>query len=250
LTNVFGERFWIQAAGRGADADWQRWSIFTVNVRGAPGAAADPSLVLLPTVAKIQESPPTEEVMLLRDEVANMVWAVEKTVPLGTGETKPGIEAARETLAFFRAQLADRLGAPPLPLPAQAPIRYRVMGTVPENWIPFIPVHVEGSNREIQLQRAALPRILQGDPDPPAKVQPRTVLMREGLDRMPAQTYLLHEEEVLRAGTHLTQVFQRTRWTDGRVYTWLRVARQTGRGEGTSGLGFDELVDAPTGTSS
>jgi len=38
---------------------------------------------------------------------------------------------------------------------------------------------------------------------------------------------------------------ERTRWTDCRVYTWLRVRKQTGRGEGLSGLGFDELVNVP-----
>jgi hypothetical protein len=43
----------------------------------------------------------------------------------------------------------------------------------------------------------------------------------------------------------LMQKFERTRWRDGRVYTWLRVRRQVGRGEGTSGLGFDKLIDMP-----
>jgi hypothetical protein len=104
------------------------------------------------------------------------------------------------------------------------PIRYQVMNTVPENWIPFIPVHVPGDSRTIQLQRAGLPRILDGDPDPPGKVQPRTVLLREGLDRSPAQTFFVFEEEVPRAGAQLMQCFERTRWRDGRVYTWLRVA--------------------------
>jgi len=55
----------------------------------------------------------------------------------------------------------------------------------------------------------------------------------------------VHEEEVPRAGSTLAQLFQRTRWTAGRVVVWLRVRRQTGRGEGTSGLGFDLLVDNP-----
>jgi hypothetical protein len=132
-----------------------------------------------------------------------------------------------------------------VPPPAAAPIRYQVMNTVPENWIPFIPVHVPGDSRTIQLQRAALPRILDGDPDPPSKVQPRTVLLRERLDRSPAQTFFLFEEEVPRAGARLMQCFERTRWRDGRVYTWLRVRRQVGRGEGTSGLGFDKLADMP-----
>ena len=119
------------------------------------------------------------------------------------------------------------------------------MSTVPENWIPFVPVHVDGSNREIQLQRAAMPRILEGDPNPPVKVQPRTALLRQGLDDTPPQTYFIHEEEVPRTGTRLFEAFERSRWTDGRVHVWLRVVRQTGRGEGSSGLRFDELVDAP-----
>jgi hypothetical protein len=242
VTNVFGERFWIEAAGAGADADWQRWSMFTIDVAGQPGAKADTSLLLLPTVTKILRSPPSEDILLLRDEVANMVWGVEQTIPVATGESKRGIEAARQTLAFLQALV----GPAPAPVPANAPIRYRVMNTVPENWIPFIPVHVDGSNRDIQLQRAAMPRILEGDPNPPVKVEPRTVLLREGLDRTPQQTYFVFEEEVPRAGARLMQTFERTRWTDGKVYTWLRVRRQTGRGEGSSGLGFDELINVPT----
>ena len=121
------------------------------------------------------------------------------------------------------------------------------MSSVPENWIPFLPVHVDGSNREIQLQRAAMPRVLDGATGPPAKVQPRTVLLRQGLDRTPAQTYVVHEEEVPRAGARLFQTFARTRWTDGSVHVWQRVRRQTGRGEGSSGLSFDEATDVPAG---
>jgi hypothetical protein len=240
VTNVFNEQFLITQAGSGPDAAWQRWSMFTVNVLNATGAAADTSLLLPPTLAKIQRSAPQEDVMLLRDEMANMVWGVEATVALASGEPKRGLEAARETRAFF-AQLLATQGPPPPPPPAKAPIRYKVMSTVPENWIPFIPVHVPGSNRDIQLQRAALPRILEGDPNPPAKVQPLTALLRDGLDQAPALPYFLAEEEVLRAGTRVLQTFERTRWADGRVYTWLRAIRQTGRGEGSSGLAFDYL---------
>jgi hypothetical protein len=244
VTNVFNERFWIEAAGAGAEANWQRWSLFTIDVRSQPGAGVDNSLVLPPTSAKVQRGAPTEDVMLVRDEVANMVWGIENTVALANGDAKRGTEAARQTLAFLEAQLAARLGGPPPPPPpAAAPIRYQVMSTVPENWIPFIPVHVPNDNRDIQIQRAALARILEGDPDPPVKVQPRTVLLREGLDRAPAQPYFVHEEEVPRAGARLFQTYERTRWTDGRVHTGLRVVRQTGRGEGSSGLAFDELVD-------
>ncbi len=117
------------------------------------------------------------------------------------------------------------------------------MNSVPENWIPLIPVHVPNNNREIQLQRAAMPRILVSDANPPQKVQPLTSLLRQGLDLTPAQTYFLHEEEVPRAGARVTQYFSRSRWTQGQVFTWLRVQKQTGRGEASSGLAFDRLVD-------
>jgi hypothetical protein len=67
--------------------------------------------------------------------------------------------------------------------------------------------------------------------------------LRQGLDISPAQPYFLHEEEVPRAGARVTQYFERTRWTQGEVFTWLRVQKQTGHGEATSGLAFDRLVD-------
>jgi hypothetical protein len=246
VTNVFGERLWIDAAGGGSQQERQRWSMFTIDVDGDRAAAADTALVLLPTTTKIQDGAPIEEVTLIRDEVANMVWGVESMIQLATGEPKPGLEAAGQTRAYFEAIVSAQAGGPAPPaFPPSAPIRYEVMNTVPENWIPFIPVHVDGSNREIQLQRAALPRVVAGDRQPPVKVQPRTRLLREGLDRTPAEPYFVHEEEVPRAGTALAQLYERTRWTDGRVIVWLRVRRQTGRGEGTSGLGFDLLVDTP-----
>lgn len=150
--------------------------------------------------------------------MANMVWGIEKLVPLATGRALRGVKAAYQTLALYERLLGAGTA---LPVPPTAPVRYQVMNTVPENWIPFVPVHVPGSNREIQLQRAAIPRILEGDPDPPTKVRPRTSLLREGLDRTPAEPYFVYEEEVSRAGVHLAQAFQRARWRSGRVVVWL-----------------------------
>lgn len=235
VTNVFGERLWIDPAGSRPGDAWQHWAMF-VEERDAAGVPPEAGLVLFPAATKVDESRPLEEVLLIRDEVANMVWAVESTIPLPTGEPKRGLEAARETRAFFEQRIP-----PPGPAPAPvAPVRYDLMNDVPENWIPFIPVHIEGDNRSIQLQRAALLRILEGDPALPVKVEPRTSLIRAGLDA--GQTYFVHEEEVPRAGVALTQRFRRTRWRDGRAWVWLGIRKQTGRGEGASGLAFDRLV--------
>jgi hypothetical protein len=55
----------------------------------------------------------------------------------------------------------------------------------------------------------------------------------------------VYEEEVPRAGTQVSTAYQRTRWLDGRVVLWLSTTRETGRGEGSSGLAFDQLLPTP-----
>jgi hypothetical protein len=117
------------------------------------------------------------------------------------------------------------------------------MTSVPEHWIPFVPVHIPNDNREIQLQRAAMPRLLEGTVGiPPEKVRPRTALLREGMDGPAAAPYFLAEEEVERSGTVLDLTWQRCRARDGRVSLWLGYQRSVGRGEGSSGLAFDVVL--------
>jgi len=239
VTNTFGERYWIEAAGRGSDESWQRWNMFSLNIKGQKDEPADLTLLVLPTVPKIQESQPLEEIALIRDEMANMVWGIETAVPMPHGRTRAGNIAAAEFHDFLQSFV------PPLDpndeTEFKAPFRYDIMTTVPENWIPFVPERVEGSNRQIQLRRAAMPRFLVGEKPPTfERVRPRTVLLREGLDQ--GNPYRLHEEEVPRAGVHVMQTFQRTRWTNGKVFTWVGVKKRTGRGEGHSGLAFDRII--------
>lgn len=249
VTNVFGERIWVEPAGAGSDEDWQRWSIFTLNVDGAEDEPADSSLLLLPTVPKIQESQPIEEVYLIRDEMANMVWGIETRILLPSGVPKPGREVALELHNHYQRIVEKENATTPdteEEIEYKADIKCQIMSTVPENWIPFIPVHVKDSNRdsnrEIQLQRAAMPRIIKGDSQDPKKIRPRTNLLRVGLDQETKVAYKLFEEEVLRSGVRVYQTFQRTRWYNGKVFNWLSVRKQTGRGEGSSGLRFDQIA--------
>ncbi|WP_119079805.1 hypothetical protein [Chitinophaga alhagiae] len=247
VTNVFGERLWVEPAGKGLDDAWNKWSMFTLNTKGNMGEQTDTGLLVLPTVSKIQEGKPLEEIHLIRDEMANMVWGIESTIPLATGNGKHGSEAARELKARYQQILDKQIGngtvIPPAPPEYKADLRYEVMNTVPENWIPFIPARMENSIRAIRLQRAAMPRILNGNPDKPEKTEPRTSLLREGLDATPAATYFVNEEEVTRAGTFVMESYQRTRWYNGKVVTWLGIRKQTGRGEGASHLAFDQAVN-------
>lgn len=240
VTNVFGERIWVEAAGRGSDEDWQRWSMYTLATKGDENIPADLSLVILPSVPKIQESQPVEEVQLIRDEMANMVWGIETRVPLPTGESKSGRSAALDTLRYHR-----RLVTTPLlesPIENEAAIKYQLMSRVPENWIPFIPVHIENDVREIQLRRAAMLRTIEGDTEQPKRIEPRTNVLRQGLDQFLPKGYDLFEEEVTRSGVRVTQSFQRTRWYNGQVFLWFGARKQTGRGERSSGLAFDQIL--------
>ena len=125
-----------------------------------------------------------------------------------------------------------------------AAVRYQAMNSVPENWIPFIPVHVPNNNREIQLQRAAMPRILIGDPNPAAEGAAADFPAAPGTrPRHPHRPISCTKKRCRERAPALSQYYSRSRWTQGQVYTWLRVQKQTGRGEASSGLAFDRLVD-------
>ncbi|HEX8145041.1 MAG TPA: hypothetical protein VF553_20915 [Pyrinomonadaceae bacterium] len=237
VTDVFGVRTLIRAAGQGQRMDWQQWAMYTLAGEGD----ADRRLLLPPSVAKIEESSPIEKVILARDEMTNMVWAVEERIPGISGSGIDGFEAATALSRYFQgvSQTSDD------EKPTRAKVRY-VLGTeVPENWIPFIPRHKPGSNRQIRLQRASMPRLT--DATRGSRIEPRGKILRTGLDgRAVREGYLLHEEEVPRAGVILTRSFQRARWFDGKVYTWIGRRKETGRGEGASGLVFDQIITLST----
>jgi hypothetical protein len=218
VVDDFGETTLVRAAGRGADDTWQHWSMFTLSKTGA-GGEADTRLLLAPALSKSLEGDELEEVLFLRDEMANMVWAVERTVPAASGASASGYDVVRAAAT-----------APPAPAlhPTIANVRY-VLGTdVPHNWHAFIPVHVPGSARSVQLQRARMPG--------PARVIYGRILA------VPSP-YYVNEEEVPRAGKIVTRAFARARWLDGSTFLWLGRRVSTGRGEGSSGLAFDQVVD-------
>jgi hypothetical protein len=244
VTNVFGERFWIEPSASGPEESWRKWGMF--NLASRDGGPTDTSLLLLATAPEAMSSRPVESVDLVRDEISNMVWGIETVVQLQDGASRRGREVGLELHARYQAALDAQLAAtPPLPDPApnQATIRYELMSSVAENWIPFAPVHLPDDNREIQLQRSAMPRLLKGDHGhAPAPIPPRTAILREGLEDTPPHGYFIAEEEISRGGERITRRWQRTRWADGSVFVWLSIERGAGRGEGSSGLAFDRML--------
>ncbi|GAB3325641.1 hypothetical protein GCM10027299_24020 [Larkinella ripae] len=218
ITDVFGQRTFVKPSGTGVDDDWTRWSFFSLSTNAR---AANTASFLPPTLGKPLESQPLEKVNFIRDEMANMVWGIESIRPSPLGRGINGYESA------LAAREANR-PEPVTPAPTTAKIRY-VLGTdVPYNWIPFIPVQLPGSNRDIRLQRARMP-------------DQEALFTGKILDE-PAP-YFVHEEEVPRMGKSVTRTYQFTRMPDGRGTLWIGRKAQFGKGEGSSGLAFDQLVD-------
>jgi hypothetical protein len=174
--------------------------------------------------------------------MANMVWAVEMVVPGSMGDPMDGYETAIKYRHFIEkhAPASPQAGQP---LANNAKIKWELGNfNIPENWIPFITVNASNANgRDANLRRSALPRIIPGlDPE---RIRPRTELLREGLNQAPVKPLLIHEEEVPRSGVNIYRSWQRTRWYDGSVYTWLGRRKTTGRGQANSGMRFDQISE-------
>jgi len=167
------------------------------------------------------------------------VWGIEMRVPDGLGNSHDGHDNARRFTAMLKQH------EPPVEAGALlegAELNYQLANTVPENWIPFLPVHKPGEEREVRLQRASMPRFFQ---DTVRAIRPLTPMLRPGLaaDDQQLDPYFIHEEEVPRAGIRIDGGFRRARWYDGSTFVWYARCKRSGRGEGSSGLKFDSLEE-------
>jgi len=205
---------------RGARVPWSMFSI------AAPDGVA-PFFLLPPTAATaVQESVAVEEVRLLRDETANMVWGIEHTLEGGLGQPLAGQERAQLAAA------AAAVGEPEAP-PTSAPLRYQLETLVPENWIPFLPLVINPQRGDIALERAA---VVRARPDGTLiAIRPRGRILSPP-ERDP---YVVQEQEVTRVGTRISRVVCRSRWIDGSTHLWIARRKTAGAGEGSSGLKYD-----------
>ena len=194
------------------------WTIFSSSGGGR-------GFVLPPSAGETaQYSAAIEDVRFIRDEMANMVWGVEHTIEGGLGQPLDGYE-----------RTGRRNAAPPVvpstPDPT-VPLEYILQTTVPENWIPFLPVAIDPLSGAVALERAAMLR--PGTLDP---IRPVGRILNPAL---PTNTpYRIAEEEVSRTGTRIQRVIGRSRGTRGGTFLWIGRRKGAGRGEGSSGLRYD-----------
>ena len=252
VKDVFGDHIYVGGElppPPDAPSADDKWSIYKLN-KSDDFYDWDERLFVPPAVPQILEGDVLDKVNFFRDQMANMAWAVENRVPNELGGYKDGTDAQLELKRYLEGVYENQSDPsnPPIETDGEyerPSYRYKLMAYVPENWIPLIPQHKSGSSDQVNFQRATLPRIMENKDidhtDAANYVQPRTKIMREGLDYATPSTYQIYEEEIPRAGIYVTRNFQRCRWHNGRVFLWMGRYKKSGRGEGLSGLVFDSL---------
>jgi hypothetical protein len=275
VTNVFGETVPVPPARRLSADPLKRFEMYSLSLSDAAAGVPPQDMLFVPPAAGFrQESQPVEEVRFMRDEGANMVWAVEATIANGIGNPVDGGEAQLERvqrryeaeIAVLKAEIEqldaqlatplsdtersallterqvklDRIALLSRGPTAQPPVshdaipRYRLATTVPENWFPFIPVQC-GKPEDPCIRLRVAEMLRNKDDEEPTDIPAMSRLLEHD------PLLWVDEETIPRAGLRVIHTKQRIRWFNGKTYVWLGRKVLTGRGEGSSGLVFDVL---------
>jgi hypothetical protein len=216
VTDTFGVRTLLRPMGDPAlgPAYFSMWQPSELRKAGDDRKPPVPNTFFLPpTIGRSIDGEPLEDVLFMRDEMANLAWGIERTIEGGAGTA-----------------VSLTYGAQPPPDPAP----HYVLSTVtPDNWVPLMPVQVDAKGT-VQLKRAQTLQI-----DGTTKPHPaRSAVLNA------AANLMLYDEEVPREGVRVTQRRRMTRWIDGSTWVWTAFRNEVGRGEGSAGLRFDQTGDS------
>jgi hypothetical protein len=182
-----------------------------------PAGESVDGLLIPPSAVMVQDGPPSEEVLFLRDEMANMAWAVERSVQGASG------------LARERSRERDDPRLPARGPVARAELDYQLQRGVPARWIPYVPR--SSGYRAIELVQGRMPAAAGG---------PAAAPLGELLQR--TDTRVLKDAEIPREGILVRRVPSLTRRADGSYERWTTRRVGVGRGEGASQLAFDSAI--------
>lgn len=221
VLDTFGEETLVEPA---RNLGTSSWTMFSLSAPNAPQRVQN-LMFVPPVLFETLESNPLEEVAFFRDEIANVVWGVERVVMSGAGTVIDRYEEHQRALAAGESQRV------PVEI-GDAELIYRLQSYVPDHWHPLVPV----GRRGLQLERRPIIRF--------APNGTQTVVEPKGRVLRAATPLRVENEEISRGGATVTLQFQLARWMDGRTIVWLGRRKEMGRGEGSSGLRFDSVHNA------
>lgn len=203
-TTTFGERIPVARADDGAS-----YQMFEIG--GVPGLPGLPGLLVPPASPGVLDGAAIEEVSYLRDEAANLAWAVERVVRGPSGDPRTRTDEPRR----------------PAPQPGMDPgaeLDYLLETGVPDHWVPLVPMRGDGGS--IELRKGAMTS---------SDARPYGLLLRP-------DPLVLCDEEVPREGIMVRRVPALARRPDGSYARWITRRASVGRGEGASRLAFDSAT--------
>jgi hypothetical protein len=229
VTDTFGVRSLLRPIGDSAlpRPEWAMWQLDYIRRSGGErvGVPASNLFFLPPSVGTVLEGRPLEQVLFMRDEMANLAWAIERSVegPLETAVPRSdGVTVEAES---------ER----PPDEDSKRLLVYRLSSRVPENWVPLLPAQVKDDQGRI-VSRLVRGAVLQ--PDGSGRIHRAIGEILNAGDKL-----VLFDEELPREGIRVERSRRLTRWIDGTTILWTGYRKQVGRGEGSSGLRFDRLID-------
>jgi hypothetical protein len=192
---------------------WRMFSLF-----GPGGAGDNGALLFIPNIAlDVLDNDQMEEIVFLRDEDANLVWAVERLYLDANGE---------------QVHNGDRTDAPAAgssPRSDDRP-RYRFSAEMPRYWIPYVPRFLDAGQGDTYLRR--------GRTDEAATRQ-----APQYHTRIVGESWRLREEEIPRSGARVHRTRRFARGSDGVGVHWVGRSREAAPRLTAPALRFDLLEE-------
>ena len=220
VTDCFGD---VKAVQPSRDLD-AAFSMFRVTENHVPSGDPDRPyqelLYLAPTVIGGIGGRTMEEVILARDEMANLDWGIERSI-VGPRDRAMSRQDA------YSARLRRSPPVTPPPGDEQTSKRYLLQNTIPDYLLPMVPIQTSPGSGELRFRRGLLDRP-GGQPIP-----------AQGRILEPEHALILHEEEIPRIGNRVVRNFQTARWIGGETHLWIGRRKVVTHGETSSGLRYD-----------
>ena len=221
VTDTFGVRTLLRPVGDTGAISSRGWGVFQhampFDENEPEGATIRNLLYVAPRLARPLIGPVVEEVLLARDEQANLGWAIEQAVE----------SPLQAPVRLSSARPPDAAGDPDV-----APDYHLAQGP-PPHWIPLIPVRA-GEDEQVVLARGSVLEL-----DGRRLVHSVTGVLGGG----PDGALLIPEEEVPTGGLLVQRTYQAARWIDGTLHVWAAHRTTVAGSVPPSGVRYDFLVE-------